>query len=79
MGSLERAGGRMTQILKNPVLAGTGSEVVFSGQLSASDYSHNAPKVHRAVQAARLRHRFGMPQVRADLIACLAFGGRTHG
>ncbi len=69
----------MTRKLKNPVLAGTGSDVIFSGQLNASDYSHNAPKVYRAVQAARLRHRYGMPMVRADLVASLAFGGRAHG
>ena len=69
----------MTRKTKKPVLAGTGSEVIFSGQLNASEDTRPSVNVHRVVQAERLRHRFGLPPIRAALIASHAFYGGAHG
>ena len=69
----------MTRKMQTPVLAGTGAEVCSSSNMNTPYYSEYRPEIHRSLQAARLRQRFGMPQVRADLIASMAFGGRNHG
>ena len=69
----------MTQKTKKPVLAGTGSEVIFSGQLNTPEHTHPSEFVHRVVQAKRLCHRFGLPPIRAALIASHAFNGGVHG
>lgn len=65
----------MTRKMENPVLTGTGSEVLISGQLMNLDHTQNAGKLQHKLQVARLRHRFGLSEVRAALIARHAFGG----
>ncbi|MEM9059015.1 MAG: hypothetical protein AAGD13_01010 [Pseudomonadota bacterium] len=65
--------------MENPALAGAGSEYCSSGLLNTSEHNKSGQKVQRKLQVARLRHRFGMSEVRANVIAYLAFGGGANG
>lgn len=69
----------MTHQTKNPVLAGTGSVECSARRRNISDHTPLRENVQHEVQATRLRSRFGMPRIRADLIASHAFsnGGAT--
>lgn len=69
----------MTQKTQNAVPGSTAFEECSAQQLNASNYSHTTQKVHREVQAIRLHQRFGMPSIRAALIASHAFNGGAHG
>lgn len=70
----------MTHKTETPTLAATsvGAESCSSGWLNALEYTSAAPEIHQVLQSRRLRHRFGLPRRRADLVASLAFGGQAQ-
>lgn len=65
---------------KNPVLAGTGLVTFKAGKLNvAPEYSHPTTEIHHRLRVDHLHHRFGLPVLRASLIADYAYGGTSDG
>lgn len=69
----------MTRKMENAVPGSTAFKVCSAEQRNSPYYTHAVPNVHRVLQAERLRHRFGLSPIRAELVARFAYGGGVHG